>query len=228
MRVVTLDRWKCFSWRLERSWSASIKSIIQQAGLRPAVVDVDAFAVANMFEFNYQPSSDSVALINVGASNVNIHVVREGVSMFTRDIGMGGRQFTEEIQRSLNISYEDAEVMKVGDPEQDDKAVVPEEIEQVLSRVGESLAAEIQRSLDFYLSTAADGGLARIYLSGGAARTPGLARAVTRLTSLPCEVVDPFMNIQIDEREFKEGFLEDIAPQAAVVVGLALRRAADK
>jgi type IV pilus assembly protein PilM len=204
------------------------QSLIQQAGLRPAVVDVDAFAVANMFEINYDRTMGSVALVNVGSSNVNIHVIRDGVSMFTRDIGMGGRQFTEEIQRTLNISYEDAELMKVGDPERDDRAVVPEEIEQVLSSVGDSLATEIQRSLDFYMSTAADGGLTRIYLSGGAARTPGLARAISRQTSLPSEVVDPFRSITIDEREFKEGYLEDIAPQAAVVVGLAVRRPADK
>jgi type IV pilus assembly protein PilM len=204
------------------------QSLIQQAGLRPVVVDVDAFAVANMFELAYDIEPSSIALVNVGASNVNIHVVKEGVSMFTRDIGMGGRQFTEEIQRTLNISYEDAELMKVGDPEKDDRAVVPEEIENVMVSVGESLATEIQRSLDFYLSTAADGGLSRIYLSGGAARTPGLARAISRHTSLPCEVVDPFRRIQIDEREFKEGYLEDIAPQTAVVVGLAIRRSADK
>lgn len=204
------------------------QSLIQQAGLKPVVVDVDAFAVANMFELNYEQTDESVALVNVGASNVTIHVIRNGISMFTRDIGMGGRQFTEEIQRTLNISYEDAELMKVGDPDRDERAIVPEEIEQVLSSVGESLATEIQRSLDFYLSTAADGGLSRIYLSGGAARTPGLARAISRQTSIPCEVVDPFMRIQIDEREIKEQYLEDVAPQAAVVVGLAMRRQADK
>ncbi len=204
------------------------QSLIQQAGLRPVVVDVDAFAVANMFELAYDVEDGAIALVNVGASNVNIHVLRDGVSMFTRDIGMGGRQFTEEIQRTLNISYEDAELMKVGDPEKDDRAVVPEEIENVMVSVGESLATEIQRSLDFYASTAADGGLTRIYLSGGGARTPGLARAISRQTSYPCEVVDPFRRIQIDEREFKEGYLEDIAPQAAVVVGLAIRKAADK
>jgi len=204
------------------------QSLIHQAGLKPVVVDVDAFAVANMFEFNYGRVDESIALVNVGAANVTIHIVRNGVSMFTRDIGMGGRQFTEEIQRTLNISYEDAEVMKVGDPEQDDRAIVPEEIEQVLASVGESLATEIQRSLDFYLSTAADRGLARVYLSGGAARTPGLARAISRQTGLPCEVADPFQRVQIDEREFKEGYMDDVAPQAAVVVGLAMRRQADK
>lgn len=204
------------------------QSLIHQAGLKPVVVDVDAFAVANMFQHNYGEMDASVALINVGASNVTIHIVRNGISMFTRDIGMGGRQFTEEIQRTLNISYEDAETMKVGDPEKDERAIVPEEIEQVLVSVGESLATEIQRSLDFYLSTAGDSGLARIYLSGGGARTPGLARAISRQTGLPCEVADAFARIQIDEREFKEGYLEDVSPQAAVVVGLAMRRQADK
>ena len=74
-------------------------------------------------------------------------------------------------------------------------------------------------------ATAADGGLARVYLSGGAARTPGLSRAISRQTGLPCEVADPFQRVQIDEREFKEGFLDDVAPQAAVVVGLAMRSA---
>ncbi len=204
------------------------QSLIQQAGLRPVVVDVDAFAIANMFEANYEVPEESIALINIGASTVNIHVLRGGVSAFTRDIGMGGRQFTEEIQRMLNISYEEAEAMKVGGDERDADAVVPEEIEKVLSSVGENLATEIQRSLDFYLSTSADTGLSRLYLSGGGARTPGLARAITNQTNLGTEIIDPFRKIQIDERELKSAHLGDIAPQAAVVVGLALRRARDK
>jgi type IV pilus assembly protein PilM len=205
------------------------QSLIQQAGLKPVVVDVDAFAVANMFEHNYDLDEDeAVALVNIGASNVNIHVLNGGVSAFTRDIGMGGRQFTEEIQRTLNISYEEAEAMKVGGDELDASAVVPEEIERVLATIGENLSVEVQRSLDFYLSTAADGNLSRIYLSGGAARTPGLARAITKQTKLPTEIVDPFRRVQIPEREFNPSFLGDLAPQAAVVVGLAMRRMGDK
>jgi type IV pilus assembly protein PilM len=204
------------------------RAIVQQAGLRPGVVDVDAFAVANMFELNYDRVADSIALINIGASNVNIHVMRAGISAFTRDIGIGGRQFTEEIQRSLGISYEEAEAMKVGGDDRDSASVVPEEIERVLSAVGENLAGEIQRSLDFYLNTSADSGLSRVYLSGGAARTPGLARAISRQTGLSTEVVDPFRRIQIDERQFNPGFLNDVAPQAAVVVGLATRRPGDR
>ncbi|MCB9777908.1 MAG: type IV pilus assembly protein PilM [Alphaproteobacteria bacterium] len=204
------------------------QALIQQAGLKPSVVDVDAFAISNMFEMNYDAPNDSIAMVNVGASNVNIHVLRNGVSAFTRDIGIGGRQFTEEIQRTLNISYEEAEAMKIGGDDRDHAAVVPEEIERILANVGDNLATEVQRSLDFYLSTSADGGLSRVYLSGGAARTPGLARAISKQTGLPAEVVDPFRRIQIDERAFNPAFLNDIAPQAAVVVGLAQRRPGDK
>ena len=202
-------------------------TLIQQAGLKPMVMDVDSFAVANMFEMNYGSVEGAVSLINIGASNVNIHVLRDGVSAFTRDIGMGGRQFTEEIQRTLNISYEEAEAMKVGGDDSDATSMVPQEIEQVLSSVGENLAAEIQRSLDFYLSTTAGGGLSQVFLSGGAARTPGLARAISQQTGLPVEIVDPFRAIEIDQRTFNPGYLRDIAPQAAVAVGLAIRRLGD-
>ena len=204
------------------------QALIQQAGLIPAVIDVDAFALANMFEANYDEPSDTIAMVNVGASNINIHVLRRGVSAFTRDVNMGGRQFTEEIQRTLNISYEEAEALKVGGDERDAHAVVPEEIERVLSSVGDTLATEIHRSLDFYLSTSSDTQLSRIYLSGGASRTPGLARAISNLTNLPTEVVDPLRRLQVDERTFNPAFLNDAGPQAAVVVGLALRRPGDK
>ncbi len=204
------------------------QSIIAQAGLKPMVVDVDAFAIANMFELNYDLPDETVALVNIGASNVNIHILRGGVSAFTRDVGIGGRQFTEEIQRTLNISYEEAESMKIGDDEADAAAVVPEEIERVLASVGENLATEVQRSLDFYLSTSSDVGISAIYLSGGAARTPGLVRAIERQTGLPVEIADPLRQIQVDERAFNPAFLNDISPQAAVVVGLALRRPGDR
>ena len=204
------------------------QALIQQAGLRPAIVDVDAFAVANMYELNYEKQEEAVALVNIGASNVNIHVLRNGVSAFTRDISAGGRQFTEEIQRTLNISYEQAEAMKVGGSDGDDRAVVPEVIERVLASVGENLATEVQRSIDFYLSTSAEGTLDRVLLSGGAARTPGLARAISQQTGLPTEVADPFRRIQIDERAFNPAFLNDVCPQAAVVVGLAMRQVGDK
>lgn len=203
-------------------------SLVIEAGLKPAVIDVAAFALENMFTLNYDVPKEPVALVNVGASTVNINVLRRGVSAFTRDIAMGGRAYTEEIQRAMNVSYEDAEVFKTGGDGSDRTAVVPEEVERVLSSVSDTIAIEVHRSLDFYLSTAGGGSLVRMYLSGGAAPTPGLRNALERTCGCPVEIVDPFRRIQVEERSFNPGYLRGVAPQAAIAVGLGLRRADDK
>jgi type IV pilus assembly protein PilM len=85
-------------------------TVVSEAGLAPVVVDVDAFAVQNMFSTNYElPDKETVVLINAGASVVNINIIANGVTVFTRDVTIGGNQFTEEIQKQLNVSYEEAE-----------------------------------------------------------------------------------------------------------------------
>lgn len=203
-------------------------TMLVEAGLRPAVIDVAAFALENMFTLNYDTSPDPVALVNVGASSVNINVLRAGTSAFTRDVGMGGRLYTEEVQRALNVSFEEAEAFKVGGGDRDRAAVVPEEVERVLSTVSDNLATEIHRSLDFFLSTSGGVGLSNVYLSGGAAATPGLSAAIERTCGAPVTLVDPFRRITVDERTFVPGFLKELAPQAAIAVGLGLRRGDDK
>ena len=203
-------------------------TMLVEAGLRPAVIDVAAFALENMFTLNYDSSPDPVALVNVGAASVNINVLRAGTSAFTRDVGMGGRLYTEEVQRALNVSFEEAEAFKIGGGDRDRAAVVPEEVERVLSSVSDNLATEIHRSLDFFLSTSGGVGLSGVYLSGGAAGTPGLAQAIERTCGAPVNLVDPFRRITVDERAFNPRFLQDLAPQAAIAVGLGLRRGDDK
>lgn len=203
-------------------------ALLIEAGLKPAVIDVAAFALENMFTLNYDVGPDPVALVNVGASTVNINVLRAGTSAFTRDVGMGGRFYTEEIQRSLNVSFEEAEALKIGGLEADRTAVVPEEVERVLSTVSENIATEVHRSLDFFLSTSGGVALSGVYLAGGAAPTPGLAAAIERATNSPVTLVDPFRRIAVDERAFNPRFLRDVAGQAAIAVGLGLRRGDDK
>lgn len=202
--------------------------VLLDAGLKPAVIDVAAFALENMYTLNYDVPAEPVALVNVGASTVNINVLRNGASAFTRDIGLGGRAYTEEIQRALNVSYEEAEAFKIGGTDRDRSAVVPEEVERVLGSVSDNLATEVQRSLDFFLSTSGGGALSQVVLAGGAAPTPGLAAALNRQVQAPVLIADPFQRIQVDERTFNPDFLRDVASQAAVVVGLALRRGNDK
>ncbi len=204
-------------------------SVVSEAGLTPVVVDVDAFAVQNCFSANYEvPQSETVVLINAGAAVVNINILSQGVTTFTRDVTIGGNQFTEEIQKQLNVSYEEAEALKVGGGRGDADAVVPQEVEKVMTQVAEQVAGEIQRSLDFYAGTAADANFSKVYLSGGTAKVPALFKTIESRVGVPVEILNPFKRIEIDNRRFDPAFIMDVAPQAAVAVGLALRKPGDK
>lgn len=199
-------------------------NVVREAGLAASIVDVDAFAVQNAFEANYDmPVGQTVALINVGASVVNINVLASGISAFTRDIAQGGNQYTDEIQKQLNVSYDEAEALKIGGGGNDVDSVVPQEVERVMQQVSETIANDVQRSLDFYGATSADATIHRIYLSGGCAKVPALARAVETKTGVPVEELDPFRQIDISARGLDPGFLRMQAPLATVSVGLALR-----
>jgi type IV pilus assembly protein PilM len=203
-------------------------AVCAEAGLTATVVDVDAFAVQNAYEANYdQGAGETVVLINVGAAVTNINVVSRGLTTFTRDVTMGGNAFTEEIQKQLNISYDEAEALKVGGQGETD-AVVPQEVERVIQGVADQMGGEIQRSLDFYAATAADARITRVYLSGGTARIPALFKVIEARAGVPVEILNPLKNIEIDNRRFDPAVLLAAAPAAAVAVGLALRRPGDK
>ncbi|MBN1944132.1 MAG: type IV pilus assembly protein PilM [Bradymonadales bacterium] len=201
-------------------------AVTRDAGLEPAIVDVDAFCLQNMFEANYgKLTGQTVVLIDIGAAVSSINVLSDGLTTFTRDISMGGNQFTEEIQKQLNIKYEEAEAYKLGQPPSDaQRQIPPQEVERVIMNVSEWLSGEIQRSLDFYAATSADSRIARIYLSGGAANMPMLGRVISRTSGVPVELANPFRNISYDPRQFDERYLESVAAASAVSVGLALRR----
>ncbi|WP_373044962.1 type IV pilus assembly protein PilM [Vulgatibacter sp.] len=205
-------------------------SVIAEAGLTPTIVDVDAFAVQNAYETAYGiPPGETVVLINAGASVVNINILANGITSFTRDITLGGNLFTEEIQKQLNVSHDEAEALKVGGSAGGDAdAVVPQEVERVIQGVAEQMAGEIQRSLDFYAATAADGRISRVLLSGGTARIPALQRTIAQRCGVPVEILNPFRNIEIDHRRFDPKYILEVAPMAAVAVGLGLRKPHDK
>jgi type IV pilus assembly protein PilM len=199
-------------------------AVFAEAGLRLCVVDVDSFAVQNAFEYNYQPDPDDViALINIGANVMNINVVKDGISLFTRDVQMGGNQYTEEIQRQFGVDTEEAERIKMSGTNSDKQT-----LDDVLSRINDNLSVEIRRSLDFYSANATDAKISRIYLSGGAAKSSLLVESVEQKLDIPVEILDPFRAITFNANNFDAEYLKEIGPVAVVAVGLAMRRAGDK
>lgn len=205
------------------------ESVAREAGLRPVVMDVGCFTIQNAFELNYGfPPNEVIALINVGASVININIVANGVSAFTRDINMGGQMLTEEIQKQLNVSYEEAEHYKTGGEGTISSSSIYREVQKLAERVSETLVTEIQRSIDFFAATTINLDISKVYLSGGSAQIPALIRSLERRLAVPVELVNPFKNIAVDPKKFDLDLLQRMAPMAAVAVGLGLRRADEK
>jgi len=213
----------------KKDFVSEYTAVVAEAGLEPTVCDVDVFALETMFAANYDVSANqTVVLVNVGAAMSNINIIARGVSGFTRDVPMGGNDFNKEVQKQLNVSYDEAEALKLGGTSGQvaaGNAMVPEEVERALQMVAEGITNEVQRSIDFYAATAADPPPERIYLSGGSARLPALRQSLQRRIDVPVEVINPFR--QIDTSGHDATYLGSIAPAAAVAVGLAMRYPGD-
>ncbi len=202
-------------------------SVVRDAGLNPMIVEVAAFSTQNAYEVNYDlAANETVVLVNIGATISNINVVRGSVSLFTRDVTIGGNAFTEEIQKQLSVSQDEAEAYKVGGS-YDEHGVVPQEVERIIEGVADVMAGEFQRSLDFFLATSADTHVSKICLSGGTAKVSALHRAIEKRSRLTVETVDSWRRIAISPL-LDSAYLGAHSPEALVGVGLALRAVNDK
>jgi type IV pilus assembly protein PilM len=204
---------------------ADYTGVITQAGRVPVVVDVDAFAMQNAFEANYDVEPGTVTvLMNMGASAININVVSGAASIFTRDVSIGGNAYTEAVQREFNLTFERAEQAKRGSSAGDDHAA---DVRAVLRAVSDNVLLEIQKTFDFYKSTAAADRLDRVMLCGGAAGVHGFSSALADRFGLPVEPLDPFRRIGFGAASAGVN-ADEVAATAVVAVGLALRRAGDR
>jgi type IV pilus assembly protein PilM len=196
-------------------------NVLAQAGKTPVIVDIDAFALQNCFELNYEPDPSQVAaLLNVGASVMNINIIRGRTPLFTRDVSVGGNQYTDALQKELDLSFEDAEKLKMGGTL---AGVTEEQRTGILRSVSDILILEIQKTFDFFRATASGENIRRICVAGGTARVPGLLDLLKEEFAMPVEELYPFRKITINPARHDESQLRELAPRLAIAVGLALR-----
>lgn len=196
-------------------------NVVTLAGRTPAVVDIDAFALQNVYEYNYDPAPDAtVALLNLGASVMNINIVRGRTPLFTRDVSVGGNQYTDSLQKELDLGYDEAETLKTGStlPGISEEARVP-----VLQSVSEIIVLEIQRTFDFFRASAGGEHIQKLYLAGGSASVQGLGDLMKQELGVPVEQLNPFRRIKYVETGPEGELIAANAPRLAVAVGLALR-----
>jgi type IV pilus assembly protein PilM len=196
-------------------------NVLAQAGKTPMIVDIDAFALQNCFEVNYEPdSAQTVALLNIGASVMNINIVRGGIPLFTRDVSVGGNQYTDALQKELDLSFEDAERLKKGETL---PSVTDEQKQQILRSVSDILTLEIQKTFDFFRATASGENIQRIVVAGGTARVPGLVDLLREEFAMPVEELNPFRRVLINPGRHSDDQIREFAPRLVIAVGLALR-----
>lgn len=201
-------------------------AVMAEAGINPVVVDVDSFALENTYCINYDIFPEqTVALVNMGANVTNINILKGGTSTLTRDVSVGGRQITNEIQKHVGVSFEDAEMLKYGGKV---SGVDAREIDGMIKSGSNALVTEVQRSLDFYLSTSHEGNIERVYLSGGSSKIKGIVGIIAERTGIPTELMDPFHKIGFNQKTFDLESLKKDAPLLCVGVGLAIRKPGDK
>jgi type IV pilus assembly protein PilM len=204
---------------------ADYTGVIGQAGRVAVVIDVDAFALQNAYEVNYGVEPGAVVvLLNIGASATNINILDGDQSVFTRDLATGGNAYTEALQKELNLPFDQADQLKRGLAVD---GVSFDDARPVLRAVTEKVILEVRKKFDFSRASAATDRISRIVVSGGASRGEGCTEMLGERFQAPVEMFDPFKKVAFDAAKFKLDAAE-VAPTAAVAIGLALRRAGDR
>lgn len=199
--------------------------VVELADLLPVVVDVDAFAVQNVHEMIHGSLAEEVVLLHVGASKMSLNIVKGGDSIFMRDVSLGSRQINSKIRARTGCSEEEAEALKLSGG---GTQLSTSDYEILVGEVVGQWCTEIGRAMDFFYSTYPGERVEKIVLSGGGAHVASFVEALALQTGSDVSVLDPFASLEMEESGLDEESVRRIGPQAAVCIGLALRRVEDK
>ncbi len=191
------------------------------AGLKTAIVDVEAFAMENAFTLLADQLAESVenqtvAIADIGATMTTLNVLHNGKTVYTREQGFGGRQLTEEVQRRYGLSYEEAGLAKKHGGLPDNYAT------DVLEPFKKAMVQQIARSLQFFVSSSANRGVDSIVLAGGCSSIPGMEKLVEQELGVQSYVANPFINMALSSKVKPQNLSND-TPAMMIACGLALR-----
>ena len=195
--------------------------LVELAGLHTVILDIDAFALQNIFEFNYATEEESVALIDIGASKTSLNILKGYSSLFMRDVSLGCGQINQQIVSLADCSIEEAEEIKHSEQPE---IISAGDLANIVSSVVSDWTAEIRRAIDFFYSTYPDDHISKIILSGGGANILEFRQLLSDEISAEVEMINPFDKFSIDSSGLDSSYLEKIAPQAAICMGLATRK----
>ena len=197
-------------------------AVAESAGLKALVMDVESFAQQSALGLVVQSlpgggKDQNIAVVDVGANVMNVSVLRNDQSVYTREQAFGGNQLTQDIVSRYGMSPEEAESAKR-------TGGLPDDFDaEVLRPFMENLSMEVQRALQFFFTSTQYHSIDHILLAGGSAVIPGLDAIVNTRTQVACSVANPFASMQTSPRVQLKRLMID-APSLIVACGLAMRR----
>ncbi|MDR9501372.1 MAG: type IV pilus assembly protein PilM [Desulfurivibrionaceae bacterium] len=194
--------------------------MLEGIGLQVVVVDVDAFALENSYELS-MGQEGNVILVDIGSSKMNINIISGGASVFARDVFLGSRQLTEQIQVKMDVSFEEAEDLKIS---AQDPGGALSLLEETFAAACTQWILEIKKAIDFYNSNYPEHPLDKMVLSGGGAHIRGLDHYFANELFLDVELFNPFAAAEVDAKKIDPEYLTYIAPEMAISSGLASRK----
>ena len=194
--------------------------LLEDIGLVPSVIDVDAFTLANVFESVFGKEAEPAVLLDIGASNANMIIVIGGVPVFTRDMAFGGEQLTEAIQESTGLSREEAEKVKISGTK--DTALM-KEVSEIISTQVNLWIDEVGKALTFYKANAPENEHPqKIYLSGGCALLRGIEKRFSKGLKYEARILNVLEGFEAT-KTIDETYIKAVGPQMTIATGLALR-----
>ncbi|MDR1546918.1 MAG: type IV pilus assembly protein PilM [Deltaproteobacteria bacterium] len=197
-----------------------IQAVALTKSLKPAVIDVDALAFFNAYDFIFPANRDNVALVDIGASMIHITLLQDGTPHTIKEENIGGQRLTEDLEDAFGVQPEEAESIKLGTVQAPD----PKEAAEIVDRLASNWLAAVERAVDSVKSEQGDYNLDRILLAGGCANLNGLPEHFRRHFNVPTEVFNPLKNLKSNPKKFDRAYLDYIGPQMAVSFGLAIRK----
>lgn len=194
-------------------------SLLADAGIQPAIIDVDAFAIHNAFEHNYPEATHGlVALVNIGHDTTNVNLLKDGAPILVRDVPFGSRRLREALQRERGFTADHAENLLQG-------RGAAEDIRSLLDERVDELAVGIERAAAFIVAQSGGEGIGRVFLSGGGAAIPGMVQALGNRLGVRTEVASPLKRVGVRPDVMQSTAIDQVAPMLMLPIGLALRTA---
>lgn len=187
-------------------------NVFHLAGLNLQLLDVDIFCITNLIEEVYNPKDYPVVVADIGASVTNLAIMKGDNIEFTREILIGGKHLTHQIERSLRITYKEAEEMKLaGD----------KEVAYLLEDFMLNISSEINKTINFYTSTKPKEKIGKIFITGGASILQGLKERIEDQTKTEVEHINPWSFLREEESNLTP--YERLKPSVAVALYLSSR-----